>query len=101
MTVGAFAIGRSGPDRLVASGALSFDTAAEALRAGIQLMGVAPSCTICLAQVTEGDSAGLAVLLEWIAAARARGAVVKYEHVPAQILAVARISDVQDLLTAE
>jgi phospholipid transport system transporter-binding protein len=99
--MGAFAIERSGPERLVVSGALSFATAAEALKAGLRLIGTAPSCTICLAQVTESDSAGLAVLLEWLAAARTRGARLKYEGLPAQILAVARISDVQDLLTAE
>jgi ABC-type transporter Mla MlaB component len=39
------------------------------------------------------------VLIEWIATAEARGARLRYENVPGQILAIARISDVQDLLT--
>jgi len=97
----AFAIERATPDRLEVSGALSFATAAEALRTGLGLIGSSPRCTVGLAGVTEGDSAGLAVLLEWLATARARGASIVYENVPAQILAVARISDVQDLLTGD
>jgi phospholipid transport system transporter-binding protein len=97
----AVAVERTGPGRIEVSGALSFATAAEALRAGASLIGTEPQCTIGLSRVTEGDSAGLAVLLEWLAGARARGASIRYEAVPAQILAVARISDVQDLLTGE
>lgn len=97
----AFAIERAGPGRLEVSGALSFETAAAALRSGTQLIGSAGSCTIGLSRVAMGDSAGLAVLLEWLAVARARGTSIRYEGVPEQILAIARISDVQDLLTGE
>jgi len=51
-----------------------------------------------LAGITSGDSAGLAVLVEWMSAARARGGSVRYEAVPGQILAIARISDLEELL---
>jgi len=96
--VGPFAIVRSGPGRLEATGVLGFDTATDALKAGLRLIGSEP-CTIDLSKVTEGDSAGLAVLIEWLAAARATGCELRYERVPEQIMAIARISDVQDLLT--
>lgn len=95
--MGAFSIERSSPDRLVASGELGFATATEALAAGVRLLD-GGACTIDLAKVTESDSAGLAVLIEWIAHARSKGCALRYENVPAQILAIARISDVQDLL---
>ena len=52
-----------------------------------------------LSQVSSGDSAGLAVLIEWLAAARARKVRLRYTSVPTQILAVARISDIEELLT--
>jgi phospholipid transport system transporter-binding protein len=97
LTVGAFAIERSSPDRLVASGELGFATAAEALATGVQLLD-GGACTIDLAAVTESDSAGLAVLIEWLAHAHRKGCALRYENVPSQILAIARISDVQDLL---
>ena len=95
--MGSFTIERSAPDRLVAAGDLGFTTAAEALKTGMRLLD-GGACTIDLARVTESDSAGLAVLIEWLAHARARGVALRYENVPAQILAIARISDVQDLL---
>lgn len=96
--MGSFSIERVAEDRLAVSGELGFTTATEALKAGQRMIGSQP-CTIDLARVTEGDSAGLAVLIEWIATAEARGARLRYENVPGQILAIARISDVQDLLT--
>jgi phospholipid transport system transporter-binding protein len=48
--------------------------------------------------VQSGDSAGIAVLIEWLATAQARGTTLRYENVPAQMLAIARISDLEDLL---
>jgi phospholipid transport system transporter-binding protein len=96
-----FRIESAGDGRLVASGPLDFATAAAALRAGLGLMSAGRACTIDLSGVTAGDSAGLAVLVEWMSAARERGSSVRYESVPAQILAIARISDLEDLLLGQ
>ena len=96
-----FRIEPAGAGRLAASGELGFDTAAAALAAGLQLIRPGEPCTIDLGGITAGDSAGLAVLVEWLSAARARGAKLAYERVPAQILAIARISDLDGLLTAQ
>ena len=94
-----FAIEQSTPGRVAARGSLDFDTAADALRRGLALMNSARDVEFDLTQVTSGDSAGLAVLIEWLAEARARGVRLHYVGVPAQILAVARISDIEELLT--
>jgi ABC-type transporter Mla MlaB component len=48
--------------------------------------------------MSEADSAGLGVLVEWLATAKRRGSTIRYECIPAQILAVARISDLESLL---
>jgi len=93
-----FSLSRSAPDRLVASGALGFETAARALRDGTALIAGQGSQVVDLGGITEGDSAGLAVLVEWLATAQARGVVLRYENVPAQMLAVAKISDLDGLL---
>jgi hypothetical protein len=69
-----FSIEADGPDRLRARGELGFETAAEALRAG------------------------LAVLVEWLAAAADGGGSLTFEAVPAQLRAIARISDLEPLL---
>jgi len=99
--VAAFRIENAGPGRLAASGELGFATAADALSAGLGLLAPGQSWTIDLAGITSGDSAGLAVLVEWLSAARARGASLAYVAVPPQILAIARISDLEQLLAPQ
>lgn len=94
-----FELSATAPGRLEARGAMSYDSAAQALVKGLELMPHGEPCTVDLSQVTEADSAGLAVLVEWLATARKRGTAIHYEGIPAQILAVARISDLEDLLT--
>jgi phospholipid transport system transporter-binding protein len=94
-----FSIQRVADGRLEASGVLGYVTAGRALPAGLTLIPKGSTCTIDLSRVTEADSAGLAVLVEWLATARSRGTVIRYEGIPAQILAVARISDLESLLT--
>jgi phospholipid transport system transporter-binding protein len=98
MSVAQFAITAEGEGRVKASGELSFETAAGALRSGLDLLRRDGSWVVDLSGVTSGDSAGVAVLVEWLAAVRAAGGNVRYEGVPAQMLAIARISDLEDLL---
>src|SRR5262245_53220359 len=94
-----FSINQTAPGRLEARGAMSFCSAAHALPAGLSLIPRGERCTICLADVTEADSAGLAVLVEWLATARKRGSTIRYESIPVHILDVAKISDLDELLT--
>jgi phospholipid transport system transporter-binding protein len=101
LNVAAFRIETAGPGRLLASGELGFATAARALDDGLVLMSSGQAWTVDLAGVTAGDSAGLAVLVEWLSVARARGATLNFAAVPSQILAVARIADLEDLLVAQ
>jgi phospholipid transport system transporter-binding protein len=96
--VAQFAIEHAGPGRVRVRGELVFATAAQALRAGRASLGREPEQVVDLGGVTEGDSAGVAVLVEWIAAAAEAGVGLRYENVPAQMLAIARISDLEDLL---
>jgi len=99
--VAAFRIEPAGDGRLAASGELGFATAAAALQAGLARIGANSTLTVDLSGISAGDSAGLAVLVEWLSVARARRATLRYESVPAQILAIARISDLEQLLLAQ
>ena len=56
---------------------------------------------IDLGGVAESDSAGLALLLEWLRVARQRKQRVHFANLPAQIAALARISEVEELLLPE
>jgi phospholipid transport system transporter-binding protein len=71
------------------------------LRTGLALLPKGGRCTVDLAGVTAADSAGLAVLVEWLAACAERGGSLAFEAVPAQLRAVARISDLESLLLGQ
>lgn len=94
-----FGITATAPGRLEAHGAMSYEGAGSALQAGLALIPHGSQCTIDLSKVSEADSAGLAVLVEWLATARLRKSTIRYQGIPAQILAVARISDLDELIT--
>ncbi len=93
----AFQLDVVGPARLAARGELGFATATEALQSGLALLGPG-QWVVDLAGVSSADSAGLAVLVEWLAAVNERGGTLRFEFVPAQLVAIARISDLAGLL---
>ena len=92
-----FELQEDGPERLRAHGPLTFESAGAALELGERMLGGRSSCRIDLSGVSEGDSAGLAVLVEWLADAARHGCTLVYESVPAQILAIAKISGLEVL----
>lgn len=53
-----------------------------------------------LSGVTTADSAGLALLIAWRAAAICGGAALKFQSVPERLLALARLTDAEALLSA-
>lgn len=52
-----------------------------------------------LSGVHHADSAGLALLVDWLASARAAGCELVFEQAPAQLVAIARVSGVAGLLS--
>jgi phospholipid transport system transporter-binding protein len=84
-------------------GALTFATAKNARAAGrrlIEVSGNAPLEMDC-SGVTESDSAGLAVLLDWLALAKRHGRQLTFKALPAPIRAVAELSDVTKFLESK
>lgn len=92
----------SGGGRLEVKGALTFATARKARQQGLQLLNAANvgEIEIDCSGVTASDSAGLAVLLDWLAAARVAHRSLQLRNLPEPIRAVAQISDVADILEA-
>lgn len=91
----------AGSGRFALSGDIGFANAARVLAEGDAALGNLKRAEIDLAGVGRVDSACLALLLEWSAAARESGRVVCYRNVPAAISALAGISDVAELLDPE
>jgi phospholipid transport system transporter-binding protein len=81
-------------------GALTFATARHAREAGRRLIEISGDAALEMdcGGVTESDSAGLAVLLDWLALARRYGRKLSFKSLPAPIAAVARLSNVDTLL---
>ncbi len=85
---------------LAAEGPLNFASARGARELGLRALAEAPhgNVEIDCGGITVGDSAGLAVLLEWLGAAKQARRSLRYTHLPEGLAALARISDVQELL---
>jgi phospholipid transport system transporter-binding protein len=98
----AVAISEQGTGRIVVTGELTFATARDARQLGVMVLegSSAPSIVIDCQGVTRADSAGLAVLLDWLAWGRRKSRTISLEHLPDSLVAIARISEVDGLLTA-
>ena len=81
---------------------LRFATVAALRHRGLELIDAAGAeLTIDLSGVTSTDSAGLALLIDWLARARAANKTLHYVQPPEALLALARLSDVEPLLTGQ
>ena len=96
------AISESARGRVVVTGELTFATARDARQLGLLVLEAsgAERIVVDCGGVTRADSAGLAVLLDWLAWGRRRSHPVSLQNLPASLLAIARISEVDELLTA-
>jgi phospholipid transport system transporter-binding protein len=86
---------------LRAQGALTFANARRARQLGrAALGGPAPGVAeLDCAGISAADSAGLAVLIDWLGYARQTQRALRYCALPPGIMALARISEVEELLT--
>jgi phospholipid transport system transporter-binding protein len=89
------------PDRVQMKGALTFVTARRAREAALEILKRSQSrepLTVDCSGVGESDSAGLAVLIDFLANASAQGRSVQFWNLPHGIVAAAKISDVDVIL---
>lgn len=87
-----------GNGRFKVYGAMNAETVTELLKRSADAFKDAGPLEIDLANVPEGDSAGLALMIEWLRLARQRQQTIHFKNVPEQIAALARISEVAELL---
>lgn len=88
------------PDGVLSlQGVLGFGTVTSALESSRALLVPGTATRVDLAGVSRADSAGIALLVEWLKVARqARGSVV-FENMTAQLSALAFACGVQELLS--
>jgi phospholipid transport system transporter-binding protein len=81
-------------------GSLEFATVAKLLPVGTNAIENGHAAVIDLAGVTDSDSSGLALLIEWLSVAKASRRSLRYENMPAQLHQLAGLSEVEDLFTS-
>lgn len=79
-------------------GELSFNTVMGLSRRSADLLWLTDDVVLDLVAVTRTDSAGLALLVEWIREARRRGKAIHFRNIPAQMMAMAEVVGLDNLL---
>jgi phospholipid transport system transporter-binding protein len=96
----AFEIVVTSPGRFAERGALTFANAKRARGEGLHALrtSTARDLEVDCSGITHSDSAGLAVLLDWMAVMKREGRPLCFAGLPSGLLAVARISGVEEML---
>ena len=87
-----------GDGRFELRGDVSFQTAEDILRSSEKLFAGMPNIDVNLAAVEQTDSAGLALLLEWISRAANADMEIQFSNIPEKIQAIAVTTEINELL---
>lgn len=82
-------------------GELTFATVKDVLEKAQILFEPITDLEINLADVTRSDSAGLALLINWMRTAKKNNKKIVFHNVPTQMLAIANASGLDELLPVE
>lgn len=93
------ALTATGPGAFALTGPVTFATAGALLEEGQARFGAHSAIAVNLKGVSRVDSAGLALLLEWLRQARADQRSMTFTALPDKLLAIARLSGVEALIT--
>ena len=80
------------------SGVLDFVSARETLESVSSCIRANKTLDIDLSGVVEANSAGLALLIEWLAVARREGHSVTFHHIPDSLRQLAGVCQVDGLI---
>lgn len=87
-----------GDGRFELRGDVSFHTAEDILRSSEKLFAGMANIDVDLSAVEQTDSAGLALLLEWISRAAGAGTEMQFSNIPEKIQAIAVTAEINELL---
>lgn len=86
--------------RVEVAGDLTFETVGNLRQRGAEVLRGDGGVTLDLDKVTRADSAGLALLVEWLKQAKRNHTGLRVVNMPDQLLAIARMSKLDDILLA-
>ncbi len=87
-----------GEGRFQLRGELNMQTVPGLYRDSVGLLTAGSPVRVDLSEVHHTDSAGLALLIEWMREAGRRQVDIAFEHLPDQLLRIARASGLADIL---
>ena len=93
-----FELNDLGEGHFALSGEMTFETAERILTVSEEPFEQHTRIEVDLAGITRADSAGLALLLEWITWANHTVREIRFRSMPERILAIARTTEVEQLL---
>ncbi len=93
-----FELNDLGEGHFALNGEMTFETAERILMASEEPFEQHTRIEVDLAGVTRADSAGLALLLEWITWANHTVREIRFLSMPERVLAIARTTEVDQLL---
>lgn len=81
------------------SGELSMQTVPDVLGDAEEILSqVDGTLKVDLDNVTHSDSAGLALLIDWMRRTHQKGTKIEFYHIPPQMLAIASASGLENIL---
>lgn len=83
------------------SGDITFDTVPQLWRQTAAMLADGDALTIDLSEVKRADSAALALLIGWLRRARQAHRHIEFRHIPDNLLAMARVTGVDGMLSGE
>jgi len=92
----------AGAGRFELYGDVNFQTARSLRVAGLRLLQASSAAEMHIdcAHVRGANSAAVALFIDWLGWARGAGRSLNYERLPDNVRAIARISEVEELLEA-
>lgn len=93
-----FGIRSTQPGRYQLEGELSFVSVELALKKTAKFFVSPTRMVFDLSSIAKADSAGLALLLEWLRQAGQGGVELRYINLPSQLQAMAQVVGVEDIL---
>ena len=93
-----FGLQDKGDGRFALTGDMSFETAERLLRESEDMFERHTRIEVDLSGVGKADSAGLALLLEWVTWANHTVREIRYIDMPERVLAIAKTTEVDHLL---
>ena len=84
-------------NQYIIKGDLTFSSINKTSAKVLNFAQSSPSISIDLQSLGKIDSAGLALLIEWIKFARASQTELRFEHIPTQLSALVQLCDISEI----